>query len=179
MNKILSNTWAVVALLAVVIASLTTLAVTHVIPATDVVKVLSGFLAGAAAAWQRGTLMQQQAQPAPVPVEEDKPEKVKVPPVLPILMICLAFLPGATCAQGKAVARTANDIAAELCAARYSQLKGISFDEAMNTVCKDLKILQPFINLVLSTQRDGIAPQCLPADEPVMTPVDAGTGVAR
>lgn len=154
MTKLLSNTWAVVAIIVAVIASLTALAIAKIIPAADVVKVLSAFLAGAGVAWQRGALQQQLA---PVAAEEEKP-KPPIPPVLPLLVLCLAIstLPAATCSQAKTTARTVNDVAAEICAAYYSEQKGISTDDALKAFCTGEQVLAPWIHLVLSAEKSGV-----------------------
>lgn len=65
MNKFLTDTRAVLALVALVVVCTTVLVALNKVLWPDAVKVLGGFLGGLVAAWQRGT-------PIPVVVEEEK-----------------------------------------------------------------------------------------------------------
>lgn len=190
MNKLLSNVWAVVVLIAVVVASLTTLAVLHLIPATDLAKMLSSFLVGVAVAWKQGTALSPfEAQAVQVatdkvvadakPAGEEK-KAPPIPPVLPLLalpFVLLVFLPAATCAQAKVIARGANDLAAELCAKYYSQKNGVSIDDALKAFCTGEQVLAPWLHLVLSAEKNGVDKSGLTLCEqpPTQSVVDGGT----
>lgn len=152
MNKLLSDTRLVAALLALVIVCLTVLAVTHVISGEDVAKYLGGLVTGVILVWQRGTETKVVEKPA-----EEKKE-MQIPPVLPLLGICLALLllPGASCAGAKPVIRTVNDIAADWCVAHYSAMQGLSVDDALRTFCTGEKALKPWLDLILMGQKNGV-----------------------
>lgn len=147
MNKLLSDTRIVAALVALVVVCLTVLAALGKVPGVDVIKMLGGFLSGVVIAWQRGS-------PAPAPEKKETP----IPPVLPLLGICLAFLflPGASCASAKPIIRTVNDIAADWCAAHYASLNGISVEDAVKTFCTGEKALKPWLDVVLAGQKSGV-----------------------
>ena len=154
MNKLLADTRLVAALIALALICLTVLAVTHVIPGADAYKVLAGLITGVLITWQRGSIAPVAVEKTTTTIEEKK--ETPIPPVLPLLMLALLFLPAATCAQAKTIARGANDIAAELCAKYYSQKQGISVDDALKTVCAGEEVLAPWLRLVLSAEKSGV-----------------------
>lgn len=73
-------------------------------------------------------------------------------PSLLVLAAGLALVVPSGCAEGKVIARGANDVARDLCALHYGQREGISLDDAARTFCQDLR---PWLDLVLRAQRDG------------------------
>lgn len=73
-----------------------------------------------------------------------------------LLAIGLSIAAPTGCAEGRIVARGANDIARDLCALHYGQREGISLDDAARTFCQDLR---PWLDLVLRAQRDGAHPE--------------------
>lgn len=149
MGKLLADTRIVAALIALVVVCLTVLAALGKIPGSDVAKVLGGFLSGAGVVWLRGTK----------PEDKTEEKKTSIPPVLPLLTLCLAFsfLPGASCAAAKPIIRNVNDIAADWCVARYSQMKGLSAEDALRTFCTGEKVLKPWLDLILMGQKNGVA----------------------
>lgn len=178
MNKLLSDTRIVAAFAALVIICATVLMALGKVAWPDAVKVLGGFLGGLVAAWQRGTALSE-AEAAAVKAVEAEKAKTPIPPVLPLLGICLAllFFPGATCAQAKPVIRTVNDIAADWCAAHYSQATGLSVDDVLKKFCSGETALAPWIRIVLSGQKQGVDRMGTDKCEVTVTkdaPADAG-----
>ena len=163
MNKLLSDTRYVLAFVALVVICATVLVALDKVLWADAIKVLSGLLGGLLMAWRRGSELSEEEAAAVKAFAgaKDKADtnKVAVPPVLPLLGICLAFLllPGATCAQAKPIIRNANDIAADWCAAHYSQVKGLSVEDALRTFCTGEKLLKPWLDLILMGQKNGVA----------------------
>lgn len=72
-----------------------------------------------------------------------------------LLLVSLALSLSGCGLLNKQTARTANDIARDLCELHARQQKvGISPEEIAETFCKDLR---PWADLVLSLQNNGIA----------------------
>jgi len=57
------------------------------------------------------------------------------------------------CAGWKPVAKTANQIAAELCALTASEMQGISFEQALETACDTHEKVKPFLDELLRAQQ--------------------------
>ena len=166
MNKLLSDTRYVLAFAALLVVCATVLIALNKVLWPDAVKVLSGVLGGLLLAWKRGTEYTAEEAEAMKAFAgaKDKADtnKAAVPPVLPLLGICLAFLllPGASCAEAKPYIRTADDAATWACAAFYGKKQGLSLDEAARTFCKTKAQLQPWIDHLLSLERQGISNEC-------------------
>lgn len=158
MNKLLADTRLVAALVALTIICLTVLAVTHVIPGADAYKVLAGLITGVIITWSRGTAPAATVDAKTVTTTVEEKKETPIPPVLPLLMICLAFLflPGASCAGAKPIIRTVNDIAADWCVAHYSAMQGLSVEDALKTFCTGEKALKPWLDLILMGQKNGV-----------------------
>lgn len=60
------------------------------------------------------------------------------------------------CAEVKPYLRTANDYAPSVCAAFFSQKQGISVEQAAELFCKTQKQLQPWIDQLLSLEKQGL-----------------------
>lgn len=76
----------------------------------------------------------------------------KLPP-LTIVTLALVCLGLSGCANWKPAARTANDLAAELCALTVSELQGLSFEDAMRTACDTHEKVKPFLDELLAAQK--------------------------
>ncbi len=182
MNKLLSDTRYVLAFAALVIVCATVLVALDKVLWPDAVKVLSGMLGGLVVAWKRGSELSAE-EAAAVDAYKKEAKKTSIPPILPLLGICLAFLflPGASCAGAKPIIRTVNDIAAEWCAAHYSQLNGISVEDAVKTFCTGEEALAPWLRIILAGQKNGVGksgvggePECEVTVTPPPAAVDAG-----
>jgi hypothetical protein len=58
-----------------------------------------------------------------------------------------------SCANWKPAARTANDLAADLCALTVSELQGISVEDALKTACDTHEKVKPFLDELLAAQK--------------------------
>ena len=185
MSKLLADTRIVAAIAALVVVCLTVLAALGKVPGMDVVKILGAFLSGVVLAWKRGTELSEE-EAAAVKIAEalkraEGGNKIAIPPVLPLLGICLAFLflPGATCAQAKPIIRTVNDIAADWCVAHYSSMKGLSAEDALKAFCTGEKVLKPWLDLILMGQKQGVGKMGVSGDKCEVTVVkEAATDAA-
>lgn len=114
--------------------------------------------------------------------EEPEAGKAAKPPVLPLLCgLVVMFVLTAGCAALKPIARTADDIAHQLCALHYAEAEGLSLEEAGTKFCQTEAAIRPWLELVLRTQRVGTAtpvPECeQPSEKTVLIVVrsdDAG-----
>lgn len=80
-----------------------------------------------------------------------------------LFAVLAVALPLAGCSLfTKQNARTANDIARDLCQLHYQEVKpGLSLEEIGETFCKDVR---PWLDFVLATQRSGLpSPTATPA----------------
>jgi hypothetical protein len=71
-------------------------------------------------------------------------------------------------------ARTANDIARQLCALHYAERQGISLEDAGKTFCQDIR---PWLDLVLRAKREGVAVSTHPPELYCEPPDDAGESI--
>lgn len=63
--------------------------------------------------------------------------------------ICMAAL-SASCLPGRVVARTASDVAADLCRDYYAERVGLSWEEAGKRFCETHDDIKPFLDVLLS-----------------------------
>lgn len=71
--------------------------------------------------------------------------------------LVLALVGSGCAAFSKQDAKTAFDIGLESCGLFFSQKQGISFMDAIETVCKDAQVVAPFVDELLSSQRKAAA----------------------
>ena len=69
-----------------------------------------------------------------------------------LVLISLA-LACSSCIPGRVVARTASDIAADLCREYYTERVGISWEEAGARFCETHDDLKPFLDVLLSQKQ--------------------------
>jgi hypothetical protein len=170
MNKLLSDTRLVAALVALAIICLTVLAALKVIPGADALKLLSGLVTGVIITWQRGTVAPTVVEKTTTTIEEKKEKPASpIPPILPLLMWTVVYFSGflviGSCASAKPYIRTADDAASWACAAFYGKKQGLSLDDAAKTFCKSKAQLQPWLDQLLALERQGVtAEKCESAD---------------
>jgi hypothetical protein len=87
------------------------------------------------------------------PKLQDEPPSTKRPPTLPMLMMVVAFCFGlGSCSNWKPAARTANDLARDMCSLFFSEAQGISFEDAARTACDTHEKVKPFLDELLRAQ---------------------------
>lgn len=70
------------------------------------------------------------------------------------LIALVALLPLlASCSNWKPAARTASDLARDLCAVTFSEAQGLSFEDAMRTACDTHEKVKPFLDELLAAQK--------------------------
>jgi hypothetical protein len=84
--------------------------------------------------------------PEPPPVKSTR----KLPP---LVVLTLAGLLLGSCANWKPAARTANDLARDLCSLFFAESQGISIEQAAETACKTRDQLDPWLREILAAKQ--------------------------
>lgn len=176
MNKILSDTRYVLGFAALVIVCATVLVALDKVLWADAVKVLSGLLGGLLMAWKRGSEYTEEEAKAVAAYVTDKAREATKPPVLPVLGLFLLLCLPLSCAGSKPYLRTADDAATWACAAFYGKKQGLSLDEAAQTFCKTKAQLQPWLDQLLSLERQGVSAERCSETSVTVTTADGGKG---
>lgn len=77
-----------------------------------------------------------------------------------VLLLFWFWVFSASCAAFRAPARTADDAAQVICAAHEAKRQGVSVDQALDQFCKTEAQLRPWLELVLSAEREGVKGGC-------------------